>query len=121
MHPCAQEGDVDALLERFDWLGAADEELKITSLSPGKIPNTLLHSMCRLVSRLDQPVPEYVTSRTVTLRELFRNTLDLTAVPRKSCFELLRHLTDDPMEKEKFEEFCSPEGQVRLPTTMPAG
>ena len=109
------------MLERFDWVGAADEGLKITSLSPGKISHTLLHSLCRLLSRLDQPVPEYVTSRTVTLRELFRNTLDLTAVPRKSCFELLRHLTDDPMEKEKFEEFCSPEGQVLLPTTTPVG
>ena len=109
------------MLERFDWLGAADEELKITSLSLGKISHILWHSISRRVSRLDQPVPEYVTSRTVTLRELFRNTLDLTAVPRKSCFELLRHFTDDPMEKEKFVEFCSPEGQVRLPTTTPAG
>ena len=93
----------------------------MTSLSLGRLSQTLLHSICRLASRLDQPVPEYVTNRTVTLRELFRNTLDLTAVPRKSFFELLRHFTDDPMEKEKFEEFCSPEGQVRLPTTMSAG
>jgi sulfite reductase alpha subunit-like flavoprotein len=73
--------------------------------------------LCQLGCRLDQPVPEYVTSRTVTLRDLFRNTLDFTSIPRKSFFELLRHFTDDPMEKEKFEEFCSPEGQVWRPDT----
>ena len=117
MHPYAQVGDVLALLERFDWLGSADEELKISSLSLGRIPHSLSQPVYRLLSYLDQPVPDYVTSRTVTFRELFRNTLDITAVPRKSFFELLRHFTDDPMEKEKFEEFCSPEGQVR-PTTI---
>ena len=65
-------------------------------------------------------MPEYVISRTVPLRGLFRNARDLTAVPSKSFFELLRHFTDDPMEKEKFEEFCSPEGQVRSPAAIPA-
>ena len=64
---------------------------------------------------------EYVTSRTVTLRGLFCDALDFTAVPRKSFFELLRHFADDLMEKDKFEEFCSPEGQVRSPAAIPAG
>ena len=51
----------------------------------------------------------------------FRNALDFTAVPRESFFGLLRQFIDNPMEKEKFEEFCSPEAQVRLPANTPAG
>ena len=47
-----------------------------------------------------------------TLRHLVTNYLDINSIPRRSLFKLLWHFTEDEMEKEKFEEFTSAEGQV---------
>lgn len=49
----------------------------------------------------------------MTLRELCTSYLDITAVPRRTFFEYCRNFCDDEREKEKMEEFCTPEGQVR--------
>lgn len=38
--------------------------------------------------------------------------LDINSVPRRSFFALLRHFTSDELEREKLDEFLSPEGAV---------
>jgi len=49
-----------------------------------------------------------------TLRSLATNYLDICSVPRRSFFELLRHFSTDMAHIEKFEEFCTTEGQQEL-------
>jgi sulfite reductase alpha subunit-like flavoprotein len=80
---------VDALLERLNWTQIADTPLLIQSSSS------------------DQPIPEYLLDNPTTLRTLLTSVLDITAVPRKSFFELLRHFTQDSLETEKLQEFTS--------------
>jgi sulfite reductase alpha subunit-like flavoprotein len=89
LHPSNQPEDVQAILERFDWLSIADSPLNIISKS------------------IDQPLPSHLADTTATLRELFTSVLDISCVPRKSFFEWLVHFTSDTLEKEKFEEFTS--------------
>ena len=38
---------------------------------------------------------------------------DIGSVPRRSFFEMLAHFAEDELEREKLNEFCTPEGQVR--------
>ena len=53
--------------------------------------------------------------QTLTLRLLFTEFLDINAVPRRSFFSLLRHMTTDPLETEKLDEFLTgPEGAVSI-------
>jgi sulfite reductase alpha subunit-like flavoprotein len=57
--------------------------------------------------------PETIPRKT-TLRDLFTNHLDINAVPRRSFFRAIRHFAHDETEKEKLEEFCTPEGAVSI-------
>ena len=50
--------------------------------------------------------------RQTTLRELFSRYLDVTAVPRRSFFTMLRRFAKSELEAEKLDEFCSVEGAV---------
>ncbi|KAG8901677.1 NAPDH-dependent diflavin reductase, partial [Tulasnella sp. 403] len=52
--------------------------------------------------------------RITTIEELLIKYLDISAVPRRSFFECIRHFASDEREKEKLEEFCSKEGQEDL-------
>ncbi|CAK9086938.1 NADPH-dependent diflavin oxidoreductase 1 (NADPH-dependent FMN and FAD-containing oxidoreductase) [Durusdinium trenchii] len=54
--------------------------------------------------------PEDTVPRRVTMRDLFCKYLDVLGTPRRRFFEALYFFTSDEDEKEKFEEFCSPEG-----------
>ena len=47
-------------------------------------------------------------SETTTLRICFERFFDLQTVPKKSFFEILATLSDDPMEKEKLLELSNP-------------
>ncbi|XP_059146403.1 NADPH-dependent diflavin oxidoreductase 1-like [Physella acuta] len=49
-----------------------------------------------------------------SVKWLLTNYLDFNSVPRRSFFELLKYHTQDELEKEKLEEFCSPQGQEEL-------
>ena len=44
--------------------------------------------------------------------ELVRGYLDIGSIPRRSFFEMLSHFAEDELEREKLQEFCTPEGQV---------
>lgn len=47
-----------------------------------------------------------------TIRYVVQNYFDINCVPRRSFFEMMRYFSADEREKEKLEEFISPEGQV---------
>ncbi|KAG0720804.1 NADPH-dependent diflavin oxidoreductase 1 [Chionoecetes opilio] len=49
-----------------------------------------------------------------TVRECVQKYFDIQAVPKRYFFELLSYFTKDEMEKEKFEEFTTAEGQQAL-------
>ncbi|CAL4098659.1 unnamed protein product, partial [Meganyctiphanes norvegica] len=49
-----------------------------------------------------------------TIRECVQRYWDIQAVPKRSFFELLQHLTEDELQKEKFEEFTTAQGQQDL-------
>ncbi|KIJ54973.1 hypothetical protein M422DRAFT_221404 [Sphaerobolus stellatus SS14] len=95
IYPEAPEEDVNELLNRMGWANEAEEEIQL-NVRPG-----------------EQPLPKNVPHRT-TLREIFTKYLDINAVPRRSFFDLLRYFTPDELEREKLEEFCTPEGQQDL-------
>ena len=49
-----------------------------------------------------------------TLRTLLRSYWDIQSVPRRSFFEILSWFAVNELEKEKLEEFVTPEGQEEL-------
>ena len=49
-----------------------------------------------------------------TLRSLLRHYWDIQAVPKGSFFEILSWFAESELEKEKLEEFVTPEGQEEL-------
>ena len=61
---------------------------------------------------LDQTLPDYLPS-SVTLRTIYTRYLNINAVPGYGFFEILHHFADNPLEKEKLQEFITPEGAVR--------
>ncbi|KAG8848424.1 NAPDH-dependent diflavin reductase [Serendipita sp. 411] len=99
LHPHTHPDDVQALLERFGWIGRADVPIRLSRTS------TTGHA-----------IPSHVLDHPTTLREIFTSVLDISCVPRKAFFEWLVHFTSDSLEKEKFEEFTSisEEGQDDL-------
>ena len=40
--------------------------------------------------------------------------LDIQSIPRRSFFEYLSKFTENELEHEKLEEFCTAEGQVNI-------
>jgi hypothetical protein len=59
----------------------------------------------------DQSIPDPLPHVT-TPRALFMRHLDINAVPKRTVFGLLKHFAAYEREREKLEEFCSPEGAV---------
>ncbi|KAL8625897.1 hypothetical protein ACOMHN_012489 [Nucella lapillus] len=49
-----------------------------------------------------------------SIDQLVRCYLDIGSVPRRSFFEMLAHFAEDELEREKLQEFCTPEGQDDL-------
>ncbi|XP_054271020.1 NADPH-dependent diflavin oxidoreductase 1 [Macrosteles quadrilineatus] len=61
----------------------------------------------------DMPVPPPLQTR-LTLRQCAQQYWDLSAVPKRYAFQLLRQFTTSELEKEKLEELSSSEGQEEL-------
>ncbi|KAI6137645.1 riboflavin synthase domain-like protein [Pisolithus tinctorius] len=95
IHPTAMDAEVDSFMVMMGWANVAD------------VPFSISHSM------LDQTLPDGVP-RITTLRILFTYHLDFNAVPRRSFFQILRHFTTDDTERERLDEFLSPEGADEL-------
>lgn len=62
---------------------------------------------------LDQTLPDHLPPSAM-LRTIFTRYLDINAVPRYGFFELLHHFAGNSLEKEKLQEFITPEGAVRF-------
>ena len=65
----------------------------------------------RLPITTDQSLPDHLP-HVSTLRAIFTRYLDINAIPKRSFFRLLKHFATDEREREKLEEFSSPEGAV---------
>lgn len=65
-----------------------------------------------LLTTEDQSLPDHLP-QVSTLRSLFTRHLDINAVPKRSFFQAFKHFTTDEREREKLEEFSSPEGAVK--------
>jgi hypothetical protein len=59
----------------------------------------------------DQTLPDHLPT-TATLRFLFTRYLNISAVPRRSFFEIIYHFTSSDIEREKLGEFASLDGAV---------
>ncbi|KAI0798150.1 riboflavin synthase domain-like protein [Abortiporus biennis] len=91
IHPLVPSVDVESFLISMGWSNDADTPYSIEHLYP------------------DQALPDHIPAVT-TLRILFTRYLDITAVPRRSFFALLRYFATDDLEREKLDEFLSEEG-----------
>ncbi|CAM1317777.1 NDOR1 (predicted) [Pycnogonum litorale] len=82
------------------------------SLFPHLNPDQLLK-----VEQNDQSFPlPFFFKVPRTLREIVYRCLDIQSIPKRYFFELLKHFTKSELEREKYEEFCSAEGQEELYT-----
>ncbi|KAI0288475.1 riboflavin synthase domain-like protein [Russula brevipes] len=95
IHPEAFPVDVDSFLTRMGWSGAADDPIRIQPVFE------------------DQSLPSHLP-QVSTLRVLFTRHLDIHAIPKRSFFRLLKHFAADAREREKLEEFSSPDGAEEL-------
>lgn len=95
VHPKASPVDVDSFLTTMSWTNVADDPIRIQHVFE------------------DQSLPDHLP-RVSTLRSLFTSHLDINAVPKRSFFRFLKHFATDEREREKLEEFSSPEGAEEL-------
>ncbi|KAF9649133.1 riboflavin synthase domain-like protein [Thelephora ganbajun] len=93
IHPEIPSQDVDALLSTMGWSDIADS----------------LYTIDISLRVLDQTLPDHLP-HSATLRTIFTRYLNINAVPRYGFFEILHHFAENPSEKEKLQEFISPEG-----------
>ncbi|VDP07034.1 unnamed protein product [Heligmosomoides polygyrus] len=77
-----------------------------------KYPDELLDRPLRLIpsDEFVKPPPSWLLGDRPTLRTCFLRLFDLQVIPRKSFFQVLASISTDPDEKEKLQEFASPEG-----------
>lgn len=95
VHPKASPMDVDSFLTTMNWSNVADEPIRIQHMFE------------------DQSLPDHLP-QVSTLRSLFTSHLDISAVPKRSFFRLLKNFAADEREREKLEELSSPEGAEEL-------
>jgi len=50
--------------------------------------------------------------RRYTVRDFVTRCLNINGIPRRYFWELMAHFTDDELEREKLEEFCTASGQA---------
>jgi len=109
VHPYASIRDVESFLKLLGWEDEADDAFEIEHSMFGMLSVALFQ--LPLTSSPDQSLPDHLPQVT-TLRTLFTRFLDINAVPRRSFFQYLRYLTADDLEREKLDEFLSPDGAV---------
>ncbi|KAH9177529.1 riboflavin synthase domain-like protein [Lactarius sanguifluus] len=95
VHPKASPVDVDSFLTTMGWSNVADDPIRMQHVFE------------------DQSLPDHLP-RVSTLRSLFTSHLDINAVPKRSFFRVLKYFAADEREREKLEEFSSPDGAEEL-------
>ncbi|KAK2745743.1 NAPDH-dependent diflavin reductase [Onygenales sp. PD_40] len=91
--------DVDSLISLMGWEQDADIPLCF-------VPNTKSHSAADLST---PEIPYLLQNPGFTLRTLLTDFLDIMAIPRRSFFSTIAHLTDDSFHKDRLLEFTNPE------------
>jgi len=95
------------------WSNVADDPIRIQPIFEGLF-TSLFDLYCATHHSsiaTDQSLPDHLP-HVSTLRTLFTRHLDINTIPKRSFFRLLKHFAIDEREREKLEEFCSPEGAV---------
>jgi len=93
------------------WSNSADDPIRIQHNFEGLFTFPSLVCFAAYHSTTDQSLPDHVP-RVSTLRALFTRHLDINSVPKRSFFHVLKDFATDEREREKLEEFCSPQGAV---------
>ena len=88
-----------------------DKCFTITSNDEGMLKDIWIYLHYILSTDISYPLP---LPSPCSIRYLVTHYFDIQSVPRRSFFELLSLFADDEMEREKLEEFCTPEGQEEL-------
>ncbi|VDL83095.1 unnamed protein product [Nippostrongylus brasiliensis] len=75
-------------------------------------PDELLDKPLQLVPLYEfiKLPPSWLLGEQLTLRKCFQRLFDLQVIPRRSFFQSLAYISNNPDEKEKLFEFASPEG-----------
>ncbi|KAK7487379.1 hypothetical protein BaRGS_00021341 [Batillaria attramentaria] len=87
---------------------------------PDRVEQFLMHmgldgSRTFYLQQSDPDIPLPTTlPQPCTVEQLVREYLDIGSVPRRSFFEMLSYFAEDELEKEKLQEFCTPESQDDL-------
>ncbi|XP_070532421.1 NADPH-dependent diflavin oxidoreductase 1-like [Ptychodera flava] len=98
-------GDV-VMIEPQNLPDMVDEFLEHLQLDPDKLVTLQQNDP-------DIPIP-YQLPQPCSIRHLVTHYFDINGIPRRYFFELLSHLADNELEKEKLQEFASTEGQQEL-------
>lgn len=90
--PENSDEDIERFLRRMKWSHLADKPISLQAMET------------------DQQLPPLLSiQRHLTLRQMLKTCIDFNSVPRPSFFEQLIPFTPkDHMQREKFEEFCTP-------------
>lgn len=99
MRPSNMDQNVKKFLQSFEHLNLdLKKKIKIVSNYPNEF-------------ELDNETNENLVK---TIEDLIYNYFDLNSVPKQSFFEVFAEISQDELEKEKLEEFLTPEGQEDL-------
>lgn len=85
--------DVQTLIDLMGWQEVADMPFEHHALQQGKL--------------YSQPKNCFPLARS-TLRQLLLHNYDITAIPKRLFFEDIAFYTDDPIHKERLQEFANP-------------
>ena len=99
IHPHNSTQDVDAMLDLMGWNTIADKEIcfycNTTNVSHGLYP--------------PPPLDFRSEASSMSFRKLLTEFLDLNAIPKRSFFSWIVHLTEDQIQKERLLEFTKTE------------
>lgn len=95
IYPKNLADEVNQLLDLLEWQSFADRKIRVQ-----------WNPEVRRLNNSAPPLPEHAT---YTLRQLLTEHLDINAIPRRSFFANIAHLTDDEMQKERALEFTDPQ------------
>lgn len=95
LYPKNFPGDVQELIDLMGWNDVADEPFKHYSQRKDGI--AIEHAPRRVYPTKDS-----------TLRQLLTNNYDITAIPKRIFFGHAKAFAEDPMQKERLEEFADP-------------
>lgn len=98
-------GDV-AIIQPVNLRENVEAFYKLFHISPNKIVSVKSRNP-------NVPLPKCL-EKNCTVDDLVKKYFDIQSVPKRSFFEILRYFSRSDLEKEKLNEFCTPQGQEDL-------